>query len=79
MRRLCTGDRLSVLDKCSRAGRHTFVTRLIRGGEDLITVAEMTGHARLDTLRVHGQPPRRTNSTPCDTSPSTADRQGPCR
>ncbi|MEV0195319.1 tyrosine-type recombinase/integrase [Nonomuraea sp. NPDC050691] len=37
-------------------GRHTFVTQLIRGGEDLITVAEMAGHARLDTLRVYSQP-----------------------
>jgi site-specific recombinase XerD len=37
-------------------GRHTFVTQLIRGGEDLVTVAEMAGHARLDTLRVYGRP-----------------------
>ncbi|MBB6347448.1 tyrosine-type recombinase/integrase [Nonomuraea muscovyensis] len=37
-------------------GRHTFVTQLIRGGEDLVTVAELAGHARLDTLRVYSQP-----------------------
>ncbi|MFI7446684.1 tyrosine-type recombinase/integrase [Nonomuraea sp. NPDC049714] len=37
-------------------GRHTFVTQLIRGGEDLVTVAEMAGHARLDTLRIYSQP-----------------------
>ncbi|MEV0387714.1 hypothetical protein [Nonomuraea sp. NPDC050643] len=32
------------------------VTQLIRGGEDLVIVAEMTGHTRLDTLRVYSQP-----------------------
>jgi site-specific recombinase XerD len=37
-------------------GRHTFVTQLIRGGEDLVSVAELAGHARLDTLRVYSQP-----------------------
>ncbi|WP_433382082.1 tyrosine-type recombinase/integrase [Streptosporangium sp. CA-115845] len=37
-------------------GRHTFVTQLIRGGEDLVTVAELAGHARLDTLRIYSQP-----------------------
>ncbi|MET8051551.1 tyrosine-type recombinase/integrase [Streptosporangium sp. NPDC005286] len=36
--------------------RHTFVTQLIRGGEDLVTVAELAGHARLDTLRIYSQP-----------------------
>ncbi|MFI6792027.1 tyrosine-type recombinase/integrase [Nonomuraea sp. NPDC050383] len=40
----------------AHVGRHTFVTQLIRGGEDLVTVAEMAGHARLDTLRVYSQP-----------------------
>jgi integrase len=37
-------------------GRHTFLTQLIRGGEDLVTIAEIAGHARLDTLRVYSQP-----------------------
>jgi hypothetical protein len=37
-------------------GRHTFVTRLIRGGEDLVTVAELTGHVRLETLKVYSHP-----------------------
>lgn len=31
--------------------RHTFATNLIRGGQDLVLVAEMTGHARLETVR----------------------------
>jgi site-specific recombinase XerD len=37
-------------------GRHTFVTGLIRGGEDLVTVAELSGHSRLDTLRIYSRP-----------------------
>lgn len=40
----------------AHVGRHTFVTRLIRGGEDLITVAELAGHARLETLKVYSHP-----------------------
>ncbi|HUR07067.1 MAG TPA: tyrosine-type recombinase/integrase [Nonomuraea sp.] len=40
----------------AHVGRHTFVTQLIRGGEDLVTVAEMAGHSRLDTLRIYSQP-----------------------
>jgi integrase len=55
-------------------GRHAFVTRLIRGGEDLVTVAELADHSRLETLR--SQPPMRTSWGPCATSPSTADRKG---
>lgn len=34
-------------------GRHTFVTRLVRGGEVIVTVAELAGHARLETLKVY--------------------------
>jgi site-specific recombinase XerD len=37
-------------------GRHTFATTLIRGGTDLVTVAEMLGHARLDTVRTYTRP-----------------------
>ena len=40
----------------AHVGRHTFVTRLVRGGEDLVTVAELAGHARLETLKVYSQP-----------------------
>jgi integrase/recombinase XerC len=36
--------------------RHTFATNLIRQGNDLVLVAEMTGHARLETVRRYSLP-----------------------
>jgi site-specific recombinase XerD len=36
--------------------RHTFATRLVRGRVDLVTVAEMLGHARLETTRAYSRP-----------------------
>jgi len=39
----------------AHVGRHTFVNELIRG-EDLVVVAEIAGHARLETRRVYSQP-----------------------
>jgi integrase/recombinase XerC len=36
--------------------RHTFATQLIRHGVDLVTVAELLGHARLDTVRLYTLP-----------------------
>lgn len=37
-------------------GRHTFAATLIRGGTDLVVVAELLGHARLDTVRAYTRP-----------------------
>jgi len=42
--------------------RHTFATTLVRGGTDLVTVADMLGHARLDQTSRY-------------TLPTAADRQ----
>jgi len=36
--------------------RHTFATQLVRGGTDLVTVAELLGHTRLDTVRIYTLP-----------------------
>lgn len=40
----------------AHTGRHTFATTLIRGGTDLVLVADMLGHARLDTVRAYTHP-----------------------
>ena len=36
--------------------RHTFAATLIRGGTGLVTVADMLGHARLDTVCTYAHP-----------------------
>ena len=38
--------------------RHTFATRLVRGRTDLVIVAELLGHARLETTRAYSRPTR---------------------
>ncbi|MCK9926426.1 tyrosine-type recombinase/integrase [Frankia sp. Mgl5] len=36
--------------------RHTFATSLVRGGTELVTVAELLCHTRLETVRIYTQP-----------------------
>jgi site-specific recombinase XerD len=38
--------------------RHTFGTQLVRAGVDLVTVAELMGHSRLETTRLYTLPTR---------------------
>lgn len=39
--------------------RHTFGTSLLRSGVDIVTVAELMGHRRLDTTRLYTRPTER--------------------
>jgi len=36
--------------------RHTYITRLVRGGADLVLVAELAGHRRVETTRSYCRP-----------------------
>ena len=46
----------------------------MRGGTDLVTVAELLGHTRLDTVRIYTFPPNANATRPWTTSSATADR-----
>jgi integrase/recombinase XerC len=43
-------------DTTTHVLRHTFATRMVRGGTDLVVVAELLGHARLETTRGYTRP-----------------------
>jgi site-specific recombinase XerD len=43
-------------DVTSHILRHTFGTELVRSGVDLVTVAELMGHASLETTRLYTRP-----------------------
>jgi len=53
--------------------RHTFGTRLVREGYDLVLVAELMGHARTETTRDHQSCPPPPTPKPSSTA-SPADR-----
>jgi integrase/recombinase XerC len=36
--------------------RHTCLTRLVRAGVDIVTVAEIAGHSRIETTRRYSLP-----------------------
>jgi hypothetical protein len=57
--------------------RHTFATTPVRGGTDLVIVAELLGHTRLETTRGYTRPQRRrphTSSRPAPRRQMGADR-----
>ena len=46
----------SGVELSSHSLRHTFITKLIRAGIDVVTVAELAGHSRLETTRRYSLP-----------------------
>lgn len=46
----------AALDLSAHVLRHTYVTNLIRSGADVVLVAELAGHRRLDTTRSYSLP-----------------------
>ena len=46
----------SGVELSSHSLRHTFITKLIRLGTDVVTVAELAGHSRLETTRRYSLP-----------------------
>ena len=59
-------------DPTAHVLRHTFATSLVRGKTNLVVVAELMGHSRLDTTRQRC-PPNRTKPTRLTTSPPTTE------
>ncbi|MCA1699990.1 MAG: tyrosine-type recombinase/integrase [Actinobacteria bacterium] len=59
-------------DTTTHVLRHTFATRLVRGGTDLVIAAELLGHARLETTRVSPARPTKTEQTRSTSSTSTS-------
>ena len=56
IRAIAAGANLEGEHITAHVGRHTFATTLIRGGTDLVAVADMLGHARLNTVRLYTHP-----------------------
>jgi integrase/recombinase XerC len=69
--RLAEDAGIDAEDFTSHVLRHTFGTTLVRGGHDLVLVAELMGHRRLETTRGYSLPSaadreRAINSLPTD-------------
>ena len=53
----------------ARVLRHTFATALVHGGTDLVTVADLLGHARLDSARAYARPTAEQRARALDVLP----------
>ncbi|RCW46149.1 integrase/recombinase XerC [Halopolyspora algeriensis] len=53
--------------------RHTFAAQLLRSGVDVVTVADLMGHAKLDSTRVHARSSSADRSRAIDTALVTGE------
>jgi site-specific recombinase XerD len=61
-------------DTTAQVLRHTFAATLVAGGTDLVLVADLLGHARLDTTRSYAAPTAQDRIKALGLLPSTTDR-----
>jgi site-specific recombinase XerD len=62
------------VDTTAQVLRHTFAATLVGGGADLVLVADLLGHARLDSTRSYAAPTAQDRVKALGLLPSTTDR-----
>ncbi len=64
------GEEAAIEGLSAHVLRHTFTTNLIRAGQDIVLVAELTGHARLETVRRYSLPSQRDKERAVEALPT---------